>query len=74
MNILAEESQGALRLLRRRAVAAAALGLLRRRLHAQRAGLPVLDAGVAHLECDVERTLDGGDHTIYLGARDRTRR
>ncbi|HEX5451795.1 MAG TPA: flavin reductase family protein, partial [Candidatus Limnocylindrales bacterium] len=29
-------------------------------------GLPVLEAAVAHLECSIERTLDGGDHTIYL--------
>src|SRR3972149_252668 len=29
-------------------------------------GLPILDAAVAHLECTVEKTLDAGDHTIYL--------
>lgn len=30
-------------------------------------GLPILEASVAHLECRVERTLEAGDHTIYLG-------
>ncbi len=31
------------------------------------AGLPVLDAAVAHLACEVERVIEAGDHTIYLG-------
>ena len=31
----------------------------------------MLDAGVAYLACDVERISRRGDHTIYLGARDR---
>ena len=30
-------------------------------------GMPILAAGVAHLECRVERTLPAGDHTIFLG-------
>lgn len=30
-------------------------------------GVPVLDAALAHVECAVERALDGGDHTIFLG-------
>jgi flavin reductase (DIM6/NTAB) family NADH-FMN oxidoreductase RutF len=30
-------------------------------------GMPILDAAVAHLECEVDRVLEAGDHTIYLG-------
>ena len=30
-------------------------------------GLPVLDAAIAYLSCDVERVIEAGDHTIYLG-------
>ena len=71
VNILAEESQGlsdcfagAPSPLPRSAFCGASYTL-------SPAGMPILDAGVAHLECDVERTLDAGDHTIYLGTRDR---
>jgi flavin reductase (DIM6/NTAB) family NADH-FMN oxidoreductase RutF len=32
-----------------------------------RAGLPVLDQAIAHLSCDVERIIEAGDHTMYLG-------
>ena len=66
VNILAEESQGlsdcfagAPSPLPRSAFCGASYVL-------SPTGLPILHAGVAHLECDVERTLDGGDHTIYL--------
>jgi 3-hydroxy-9,10-secoandrosta-1,3,5(10)-triene-9,17-dione monooxygenase reductase component len=31
------------------------------------AGLPVLDQAVAHLACEVDRIIEAGDHTIYLG-------
>lgn len=31
------------------------------------AGLPVLDAAVAYLACEVEKVIEAGDHTIYLG-------
>ena len=31
------------------------------------AGLPVLDAAVAYLACEVQNVLEAGDHTIYLG-------
>ena len=31
------------------------------------AGLPVLDAAVAYLACDVEKVIEAGDHTMYLG-------
>src|SRR3990172_6887117 len=31
------------------------------------AGLPVLEAAVAYLACEVERVIEAGDHTIYLG-------
>ena len=30
-------------------------------------GVPLLDGALACLECESERALDGGDHTIYLG-------
>lgn len=32
-----------------------------------KAGLPVLDAAVAYLACEVEQVIEAGDHTIYLG-------
>jgi flavin reductase (DIM6/NTAB) family NADH-FMN oxidoreductase RutF len=31
-----------------------------------RNGMPVLEAALGYLECDIERVLDAGDHTIYL--------
>lgn len=31
------------------------------------AGLPVLENAIAYLSCDVERVIEAGDHTIYLG-------
>jgi flavin reductase (DIM6/NTAB) family NADH-FMN oxidoreductase RutF len=31
------------------------------------AGLPVLDAAVAYLACDVTKVIEAGDHTMYLG-------
>jgi flavin reductase (DIM6/NTAB) family NADH-FMN oxidoreductase RutF len=31
------------------------------------AGLPVLDAAIAYLACEVERVIEAGDHTMYLG-------
>jgi flavin reductase (DIM6/NTAB) family NADH-FMN oxidoreductase RutF len=34
---------------------------------AGRAGMPILEAAIAYLECEVERVLDAGDHTIYVG-------
>ena len=30
-------------------------------------GLPVLDSAVAYLGCEVDRVIEAGDHTIYLG-------
>lgn len=32
-----------------------------------RAGLPVLDQAIAYLSCDVDRIIEAGDHTMYLG-------
>jgi len=32
-----------------------------------RAGLPILELAIAYLTCDVERVIEAGDHTIYLG-------
>ena len=29
-------------------------------------GAPLLDAALAYLECEVEATYDGGDHTVFL--------
>jgi flavin reductase (DIM6/NTAB) family NADH-FMN oxidoreductase RutF len=31
------------------------------------AGLPVLDSAVAYLAAEVDKTIEAGDHTIYLG-------
>ena len=31
------------------------------------AGLPVLDQAIAYLSCDVDRIIEAGDHTMYLG-------
>ena len=30
-------------------------------------GMPILDASIAWVDCALERTMEGGDHTIYLG-------
>jgi flavin reductase (DIM6/NTAB) family NADH-FMN oxidoreductase RutF len=30
-------------------------------------GVPLLEAAIAHLECTLERSIDAGDHTIYVG-------
>jgi flavin reductase (DIM6/NTAB) family NADH-FMN oxidoreductase RutF len=30
-------------------------------------GVPILEAAIAHLECTLERSIDAGDHTIYVG-------
>jgi flavin reductase (DIM6/NTAB) family NADH-FMN oxidoreductase RutF len=30
-------------------------------------GAPLLDGALAFLECDVEATYEGGDHTVFLG-------
>ncbi|MDX6741613.1 flavin reductase family protein [Actinocorallia sp. A-T 12471] len=32
-----------------------------------RTGVPLLGGAVAHFECELWRTYDGGDHTIFLG-------
>ena len=32
-----------------------------------RTGAPVLDDCLAYMECEVAETLDGGDHSIFLG-------
>jgi len=32
-----------------------------------RAGVPVLDQAIAYLSCDVDRVIEAGDHTMYLG-------
>lgn len=30
-------------------------------------GAPMIEGAIAHLECEVWRTCDGGDHTIFVG-------
>ena len=67
VNILGEDSQalsdcfaGAPSSLPRSAFCAAAYSL-------GTAGLPVLDDAIAHVACEVERVIEAGDHTIYLG-------
>jgi len=32
-----------------------------------RAGLPVLEQAIAYLSCDVDKVIEAGDHTMYLG-------
>ena len=32
-----------------------------------RSGAPILDEVLAHMECEVVRRLDGGDHVIFVG-------
>jgi len=67
VNILGEDSQalsdcfaGAPSTLPRSAFCNAAYAL-------GEAGLPVLDAAIAYLCAEVERVIEAGDHTIYLG-------
>jgi flavin reductase (DIM6/NTAB) family NADH-FMN oxidoreductase RutF len=67
VNILAEDSQeisdcfaGAPSALPRQAFCNADFSL-------GRAGLPVLDQAIAYLSCDVDRIIEAGDHTMYLG-------
>ncbi len=31
------------------------------------AGLPVLDACIGYLDCNLEQTIDTGDHTLFIG-------
>lgn len=33
----------------------------------RRSRLPALDGAIAHIDCEPWRTVDGGDHLIYLG-------
>ena len=30
-------------------------------------GLPLLDGAIAHVECEIVQTYEGGDHTIFVG-------
>ena len=59
---------GAVRLFRRCAVAAAASRCSATLPYTLgESGLPVLDAAIAYLSCDVEQVIEAGDHTMYLG-------
>ena len=35
--------------------------------HPSPAGTPLLDAAIAWVDCELERVIEAGDHTIYLG-------
>ncbi len=35
--------------------------------HPGKSGLPLLDGAIAHIECKIVKSYDGGDHTIYVG-------
>ena len=35
--------------------------------HSGKSGLPLLDGAIAHIECRIVKSYDGGDHTIYVG-------
>ena len=39
----------------------------RRAVPAGTGGAPILDAALAWLECELDRTYEGGDHTIFVG-------
>jgi flavin reductase (DIM6/NTAB) family NADH-FMN oxidoreductase RutF len=30
-------------------------------------GVPILESAIAHVECEVEREIEAGDHVVYLG-------
>jgi flavin reductase (DIM6/NTAB) family NADH-FMN oxidoreductase RutF len=30
-------------------------------------GMPILEDAIAYMECETDRTIDGGDHTLYVG-------
>jgi flavin reductase (DIM6/NTAB) family NADH-FMN oxidoreductase RutF len=36
-------------------------------LPGRRTGAPMIDGAVAHFECELWRSYDGGDHTIFIG-------
>jgi flavin reductase (DIM6/NTAB) family NADH-FMN oxidoreductase RutF len=35
--------------------------------HGERSGAPLIGGAAAHFECELWRTYDGGDHTIFVG-------
>jgi flavin reductase (DIM6/NTAB) family NADH-FMN oxidoreductase RutF len=35
--------------------------------HASENGLALLDGAISHIECKIVESLEGGDHTIYVG-------
>ncbi len=35
--------------------------------HLGTTGVPILDSAIAYLDCELERSIDVGDHTIYVG-------
>ena len=35
--------------------------------HLGTTGVPILDSAIAYLDCELERSVDVGDHTIYVG-------
>ena len=30
-------------------------------------GMPILEDAIAYMECELDRTIEGGDHTLYVG-------
>lgn len=34
--------------------------------HMGRLGVPILESAIAHLECEVEREIEAGDHVLYM--------
>ena len=35
--------------------------------HKGKTGLPLLDGAIAYMECEIMRSYEGGDHTIFIG-------
>ncbi|MEO7117727.1 MAG: flavin reductase family protein [Candidatus Limnocylindrales bacterium] len=35
--------------------------------HREASGLPILEAALAYVVCELERVIEAGDHTLYLG-------
>jgi flavin reductase (DIM6/NTAB) family NADH-FMN oxidoreductase RutF len=63
-NILAADQQGHSDFFARRGIR---LDPEQHELRSGQTGLPILEGTLAHLECDVERIDEGGDHRIVLG-------
>jgi flavin reductase (DIM6/NTAB) family NADH-FMN oxidoreductase RutF len=67
VNVLAEDSQGLSDCFAGAPSPLPRSALCNAAYHAGVTGVPILEAAIAHLECELERAIDVGDHTMYLG-------